>query len=229
MSPRLLAAAISLLAASASAAQPPPPVLDLNYYYDTRDFRVFTLNAFSPLPRGFEYFSFVNYFSSVGTTPSDADSYFTEQHLRWRPPWDLPIDAAGQWVSASGKRNEILRLGARWRVSQTPGAGALFKALGMVYTLTPYPLQADFNPNYNYQLEHFWRMQLLPGTFPDRAYLFGFADHNLGRGKPLWVTETQLGVRLVDRFFAVAEFRHNGFMPRRRDGWGFGLEYEIRR
>ena len=48
--------------------------LDFNYYYDTRDFNILTINAGAKLPHDFEYFQFVNYRSQFGNE-SDLENW----------------------------------------------------------------------------------------------------------------------------------------------------------
>jgi hypothetical protein len=76
------------------------------------------------------------------------------------------------------------------------------------------------------QVEHVFRRFF----FDKRMYVGGFADHNLNKdGSSDWVTETQIGLRLAERFYAVTEFRYNSFLPSGlRSGVGVGLEYLVR-
>ena len=62
----------------------------------------------------------------------------------------------------------------------------------------------------------------------------GFLDNNIFIDSSfpdttITVTEHQIGYRLVDELYAIAEFRYNGFFPSNRNiGLGVGLEYNLR-
>ena len=62
------------------------------------------------------------------------------------------------------------------------------------------------------QIEHFYRLNLFNG----RMYLAAFADQDVyyDSKKPfVFVTEHQLGLRLVDQFYVVVEYRLNEYLP----------------
>lgn len=81
-------------------------------------------------------------------------------------------------------------------------------------------------------IEHAYRINILAGRLNNRVYLAGFADQNfkyLENDKVTfeWVTEHQLGIRLIEELYAVAEYRINTFLPANNYGVGYGLEYKI--
>src|SRR6185436_1204787 len=102
----------------------------------------------------------------------------------------------------------------------------IFNAVGLFYVLHVYPLQFDALDGYNWQMEHFFALNVLPQLLGNRVYASGFADHNLGPDGSDWVTETQLGIRLIQQLYAVTEYRHNEFVTD-QDGLAFGAEYKI--
>lgn len=210
--------------------------IDINGYYDTRDFSVMTVNLLANLPGRIQYFSLTNFSNSVGAEkPEDLDSYYTEQNLRWAPFTDLPVDIAMQWTHMSGTENDVLRLGPRWRLMDTAPIEPLLDRIGLVYVVSFYIGQFDDLPSKGtrMQIEHVYRIPILPSLLDNRVYLGGFIDHNIWSGAPTGVdtntvvTEHQLGVRLFDRLYAVAEFRRNEFFPTDKNGVGFGLEYVV--
>ena len=96
------------------------------------------------------------------------------------------------------------------------------------FSINIFPLQLDSVDGFNWQIEYFYRFQILLSIFLDRVYLSGFADQNLdSRGDSKWVTQHQLGVQIVSQFFAVAEFRYNELLPSKKEGMGLGLQYVI--
>lgn len=211
--------------------------IDLNGYYDTRDATGLTINLLAVFPLGIHYFSFVNFFSPVGgTRAGDQQAFYSEQNLRWAPIDEVPVDATVQWVIQSGGENDLLRLGLRWRVSDTPGIGDLLRYLNVDYSLNLHLLEFDFQSTdgYAFQLEHFYEIRFFPEVFQNRIYISGFLDHSLraGASDPAAVTsrvvtEHQIGVRVVAGFHAVAELRYDEFLPSRRFGVGLGLEYLV--
>lgn len=199
--------------------------LDFNYYYDTRDLNVYTINTQLKIAPRLEYFSFVNYFNAAQTTRNmDLTSYYMEQNLRWSLPSGLPADLVTQFASSSGGLNDVLRFGGRWKVSSTKGFDGFFKKINTFYAVTFFPVQFDSLAGYQWQIEHVYRTELMPGLLDKRVYLSGFVDQNIGPGSLPWVTEHQLGVRLAGNLYAAVEYRHNAFL-KKKDGVGLGLEY----
>lgn len=206
--------------------------LDFNYYYDTRDFNVLTVNAGAKLPHDFEYFQFANYRSQFGneSTLEDWNNFFTEIHLR-RPiakdsEWFRHLDWTLMWADGS-LPEEVGRLGVRWRFQDTPGSvGDFFRdTLKLRYSLTFHVIEDDGS---GWQMEHVYRRNFLDGL----VYIGGFADHNINgtADSSDWVSETQIGVRLLGGFYAVAEYRYLSFASssRFKQGVGIGLEYALR-
>lgn len=202
--------------------------LDFNGYFDTRDSSIFTLNTLIKFPFMVDYFSFVNVFGGFGTT-GDLNDYYTEQNIHFNSS-KLPVDAGVQWVSAS-KFRDLIRIGPRFRVHDFPLVGKYLKKLNLIYELSYFPVQFDGNSDYDYQFEHFYRVQVLPSVFGDRVYISGFIDHNIfdsaidGKNS-LIVTEHQIGVRTYKQLYLVSEYRYNEFVRKsKRNGVAFGLEY----
>ena len=80
-------------------------------------------------------------------------------------------------------------------------------------------------------IEHVYQLKIAPGPLNDRLYIGGFADQNFvyddGKVSLKWVSEHQLGIRLVSQLYAVAEFRINTFQSSEQYGLGYGLEYKV--
>ena len=81
-------------------------------------------------------------------------------------------------------------------------------------------------------IEHVYRINIAPGKLGNRLYLAGFIDQNFnyldnGGLAFKYVSEHQLGLRLIDQFYAVMEFRINDFLPDENYGLGYGLQYKI--
>ena len=206
--------------------------LDFNYYGDTRNFNVLTINAGAKLPYDFEYFQFVNYTSQLGNESAleNWTDFFTEIHLRRPIAKDSEsfkhLDWTVMWADGAGPQ-EVGRLGVRWRFHDTPGAiGEFFRdTLKLKYSLNFHFLEDDGS---GWQMEHVYRRNFLDGL----VYVGGFADHNVNgtADSSDWVSETQVGVKLLGNFYAVAEYRYFSFAnaSRFKQGVGIGVEYAIR-
>jgi len=205
--------------------------VDLNYYWDTREFNVMTINAGAKLPHDFEYFQFLNLYGDMGA-PSARENwtdFYTEINLR-RPvsktqPLLKPFDVTLQFTDGSGPP-QVGRLGVRWRMHDTPGAFGDFlqDVLKLRYSINFHVLESDGT---GWQIEHVYRRAF----FDNRMYVSGFCDHNIndGAGNSTWVTEHQIGFRLINHLYVVGEYRYSSFAPPGlQSGWGFGLEYIIR-
>ncbi|NQY79856.1 MAG: hypothetical protein HRT47_06045 [Candidatus Caenarcaniphilales bacterium] len=200
----------------------PRGYIDINAYYPALESDIFTLNNFLDLPYGFEYFSFINF---------NFPDYYTEQDLYWKIP-KAPLDIATQYVSQSGNENEAFRFGTRLRISETSLLKKLCEKINLIYHVTVFPGNVDNFDGYTLLVEHFYRIQLLEKWLGDRLYLSGFLDNNLFidssfSDSSVTVTEHQIGFRLVNQLYAIAEVRYNGFLPDKNVGLGVGLEYNI--
>jgi hypothetical protein len=205
--------------------------LDFNYYWDTREFNVLTINSGAKLPHDFEFFQLLNLFGEFGNA-SDRENwtgFFTELNLR-RPiakESDLlkHLDWTVQWADGSGPR-EVLRLGVRWRFQDTPGPiGEFFRdVLKLKYSIDFHVIEDDGS---GWQIEHVFQREFFGGLI----YAAGFADHNINGfdDSSDWVVEPQVGLKLAKNFYAIAEYRYSSFAPNEfKSGWGFGLQYVVR-
>ena len=206
--------------------------VDFNGYYDTREFSVFTYNILINLPKRFQYFSLTNYQSS--NKSHDFNSNYAEHNLRWGIGNDIPLDLTVQYVFRNGEDNDDIRLGFRWKINETKGLIDFFRKLNMSYSINPMLVQFRRSNTTKYitQLEHAYSILIAPKTFGNRLYLGGFADQNFendGNGgvSVKWVTEHQLGFRVIDRLYTVLEYRINDYLPTDNYGLGYGLEYKI--
>lgn len=205
--------------------------VDFNAYYDTREFSVLTYNILLNLPKRFQYFSLTNYESS--TKSSDFNANYAEHNLRWALSKTIPLDVTMQYVLRNGDNNDDVRLGFRWKVNQTKGLKTFFEKLNMSYSMNPMLVQFRRKKSTKYatQIEHVYAFLIAPKTFAKRLYLGGFADQNIeynnGGVSFKWVSEHQLGYRIVNKLFAVLEYRINDYYLADNYGLGYGLEYKI--
>jgi len=224
---------ITLLLSQVVFADTAPPkkvsgFVEFNLYpYDTRDRTVLTINTFLKLLAGFNYFGFVNYSSPINTSSNEElDSFYTEQNLNWHLPSGLPFQVSAQWAIISGANNDILRFGMGWIVSATPIFKEIFNFLNVFYRVDAFPAQIDSLSGFNWQIQHVYVIHVLPKLLDKRVYMAGFADHDIGPSGSIFVTETQLGLRIVDQFYAVTEYRHDEFLEE-ENSVGFGGEYKV--
>ena len=206
--------------------------IDLNGYYDTRDFSVLTINLFASLPHRLQYFSLTNYTNNQDSP--DLEGFYAEHNLRWAINKKLPLDLTYQYVLRQGEKNDDHRFGLRWRLHNTPYLNDLFSKINMTYTVNPMFVQLRSKTEVEYMtiIEHAYKIRVFPEQLNNRVYIAGFADQNFkyldnDKLKFEWVTEHQLGIRLIDELYAVAEYRINTFLPAENYGLGYGLEYKI--
>ncbi|MCT4562451.1 MAG: hypothetical protein N4A41_13875 [Crocinitomicaceae bacterium] len=202
--------------------------IDLNGYYDTRELRVFTLNAKIDFSPRFSYFTVSNFFSDP--FKRDMNAYYMEHHLFFRITPNSPLDLTQYWISISGPKNDHLRYGIRWRMHDTQKFRSFFKRLNFSGTMGLYPLSfcEIHDPEFLGQAQYVYRIKILDRLLPNRLYIGGFAnqyfDIQAADFDFSWVTEHQLGFRFWKGLHAVMEYRFNEFWPDQK-GWGFGLEY----
>lgn len=205
--------------------------IDLNGYWDTRNSTIFTVNSLVNLPFMLEYFQFTNLFTDFGRGDDFRFSdVYSEQNLRFKPS-KIPIDPGVQYAIIS-RFDDIIRFGPRFRVHDFPVINKLFKKLNLIYELSYFPAQIDGTNGYDFQMEHFYRLQVLPSVFKDRVYISGFLDHNFQFGTgtssnhSVLVTEHQIGIRTFKQLYIVAEYRFNEFLAATDEhGVALGLEY----
>ncbi len=199
---------------------------DINIYGDTRGFATVTPNLSLDLPYKFSYYGFANLdFFDRG----DNYRFYSEHDLYFQIA-NSPFYLAQQYVTQSGDNNDQLRYGPRVIISKLPKLKKFFETLNLHYEISIFPLQFDHSDGFDMAFEHFYYMKILPKLFKDRLYLSGFVDHNLEYGEnaannSTAVTENQLGLRLINNLYLVAELRYNGYFPRERVGMGLGLQY----
>tara|TARA_R110002050_G_scaffold100580_1_gene208118 strand:- start:61307 stop:62050 length:744 start_codon:yes stop_codon:yes gene_type:complete len=207
--------------------------IDFNAYYDTREFSVLTYNILANLPNRFQYFSLTNYKSSKRSF--DLESSYAEHNLRWSFKENKPLDLTFQYVIRNGPDNDDFRFGLRWRMQNATKLKSFFLKLNMSYSINPMIIQFRSRSATKLltQIEHAYRINLLPRTLNNRLYLGGFADQNInylnnGGISFKWVSEHQLGYRLIDQLYIVLEYRINDFLPTDHYGLGYGFEYTIK-
>jgi hypothetical protein len=210
--------------------------MDLNGYYDTRKGSTFTINYLAILNKKLAYFSFINYQQGAFNAEylGDFDFFYSEHNLTYSPfnNRKIPFDINVQAVIIGGGKNDKLRLAPSWRVHDTPGLGRILKKIHLSYGINFHVVQFGFNApldDFTWQMEHFYKLDIAPKLTNNRLYISGFADHTMGgkiaRGL---VMEHQFGLRLIDNFYAVAEYRHFSYLPEKyQDGFGLGFEYLI--
>jgi len=178
------------------------------------------------------YFSLTNFgnFKGGGITP-DRNTFYTEQNLRWRLSQKSPLELTAQLNFRSGALNDRHRFGIRLRLNDTAGLKPFFQQLNLVYSINWHAAQIDHEDAYVWQLEHVFKF-----TFPslsERLYLAGFADHTFNQNLPESfpkspiVGELQVGYRLFDKMFAIAEYRVNQYRRGDVNNFALGVEYRV--
>lgn len=131
----------------------------------------------------------------------------------------------------TGEDNDRLRFGLRWRLNDSSWFRQRFAQLNLTYPLTLHALQIDDRDESVWQLEHSWRWN--SPAVSERLYLAGFIDHtfneDLPKGFPAnpMVAELQLGWRLWQQWYAVAEYRLNQYRRQDVNNLALGVEYRV--
>ena len=226
----MISAAASFAQKGSADSLPPSGYLDFNGYYDTRQFSVLTLNLLANINVRTQYFSLTNY--QGGSASSDLSALYSEQNVRWAPVKNKAFDLTLQYVIRSGNSNDDVKLGFRWKPSQSKLLQPFFKKINMTYSINPMLLQVQEHRRSQYMtmIEHVYFIKG-PGKWKERIYLNGFADQNIvymGNGQLMfkWVTEHQIGINISKGLYAVAEFRINNYTAQ-QVGFGYGLQYKI--
>ncbi len=199
--------------------------LDLNYYYDFRHFNVYTIYTLVPFSENWSYFSLVNYESPLATsTAFETESFYTEQNATFSP-WKNFLSFNLQAALVSGTDNDALRAAVVVSLDRIDAFNDFFRALHGWYSIYFHLLQVDSTSEYQWQIEHVYRFQLLPSLLDNRAYLAGFFDHNIGPGTTN-VTAHRVGFRVLGGLYLTSEYRYVGFYPDdKRSGFRAGLEF----
>lgn len=210
--------------------------IDANGYYDSRSASTFTVNYLALINKRLAYFSFINFQQGE---PGDVSSlttfdfFYSEHNLTYTPFLKLPIDLNVQMVMVSLPKSTKWRLAPSLRVHDVWGIKPFFKKIHMTYGINFHVVQFGNEfplDDFTWQMEHFYKIDIAPKLTRNRVYISGFADHTFGGplSKGL-VMEHQLGIRLIDQFYAVAEYRHFSYYadPKYKDGFGVGLEYLV--
>ncbi len=204
-------------------------MLDFNYYpyrSNTTWDKWAAMNAAHNFGSGLSFFGLLN-LGDIG--PKNV--YYSESNFRWAPDKNLPLELTVQLNFRSGKQNDRYRLGVRWHLSRTKAFKPFFEALNLAYAVNLHAVQFDHEDPYVWQLEHTFNMKF--PAISDRLYLGGFWDQTFNQNLPAGfparpiIGKAQLGYRIVDNFFAVADFRVNEY--RRSDVMtlGLGVQYKF--
>jgi len=220
-----------LLAPVIYAQQPPRANLLLNFYpyhSTVKDDYDFSMDLGINITDRLSYFGFVN-LANVFTS-GGIKFQISEQSIRWIPARNLPIDLVYQHVFRYGHDNDTIQLGTRWRVSSTELFKDMFRQLNLNYSVQFFVKRFDQRINDGWQISHGYLM-----SFPhisDRLYLTGFIDQNLDEKRangtkfnPV-VAEAQIGFRVFQKLYAVAEYRINEYRENNKTNLSVGFELQ---
>jgi hypothetical protein len=207
--------------------------MDANAYYDTRDASTISINYLALLNKRLSYFAFVNFQQGApGKVPNiwNFDFFYSEHNLTYTPFLKIPIDINAQMVMVSLPNSTKFRFAPSLRVHDIWGIKNFFKKINLRYGINFHVVQFGNEfplDDFDWQMEHFYRWDILPKLTKNRIYISGFTDHTFGGPMSAGVVgEHQLGIRLFDQFYAVAEYRYFSYFPDQyKEGVGLGLEY----
>jgi len=203
------------------------------YLSDVDNDNVVSINILTKLNNRFSYFSVTNFGNEEHASPlSELNTFYTEQNVRWKISESSPLDLTLQMNFRSGDDNDRHRLGLRWRVNDTQLFKSAFKAINLSWSINFHLKQFDSVSEDVWQMEHVFRM-----TFPSltsRLYLAGFIDHTFNEhlsdkmpNNPI-VAEVQIGYRIMENLFFIAEYRVNEYRRADVNNLALGLEYLIK-
>lgn len=211
-------------------------MVDFNIYpylSDVDNDNTVTINVASKLPNRLSYFSLTNFANHSDSSPlSEFNTFYTEQNLRWQINETSPLDLTLQMNFRTGDKNDRHRLGFRWRINDTQPIESFFKSINLSWSINFHLLQVDDSSANVWQMEHVFRMAF--PSISERLYLAGFADHTFNEDlanhipKSPIVGEIQLGYRVVDNFYLIAEYRLNQYRRSDVNNFALGFEYIIK-
>ena len=221
-----------MLPVATTWAQQRNGIIEFNTYpwlSDVQNDNDITINVSIDLPGRFSYFSWSEFTNVLHE--GDAGFALAEHNIRWGISDSLPLDLSAQWGLRNGSDNDLLRLGMRWRISDTPGLAEFFGKINLLWFTTAN--FKTFNLPYDsvVQLENFYYM-----TFPfisDRLYLRGWLDLNFNGDRPddiprhFLIGATQVGFRTFGNFYAILDYRINELRTSQVSNMGAGVEYQL--
>ncbi len=213
--------------------------LDFNLYPILTDIdgdSVITINAGAKLSNRFSYFSLTNFYNQSDRSElEDTAGFYTEQNIRWQIKDRSSLDLTAQYNLRSGNDNDRLRLGVRWRLSDTEMLKEIFQTASLQWSVNLHALQIDHNSDSAWQIEHVFRLTM--PYLSEKIYLAGFIDHTFNEdlsaaspdipSNPV-VAEFQLGYRLLENLYAVMECRINQYRRDDVNNLAVGVEYKIK-
>jgi|GEM_PF-3137108 len=219
-----------------SAAPQPthlPGGLDLNYYYDTREFTTLTVNTFLVLPLGFSYFGFVDFDNKPDHSETvDTNQAYSELNLQWGDYGSFPIELHTQWaLGTSPFVTDRFRAGLRFHAPPATFGKALAD-FGLMLHLTYFPFVQRLNfegqeAGWESQIAVAYKWTPFAEALDRRIYVSGWTDFDLFLDKKHEIlSEHQIGLRLFGGLHAVAELRHFSF-EEPPTGVGFGAQYQL--
>ena len=209
--------------------------LDFNLYpylSDVDNDNTLTINAFSKLPNRFSYFSLTNFGNQANSSElKDLNTFYTEQNIRWQISEQSAFDLTLQSNFRTGDDNDRHRLGIRWRLNNELAFTDFFKSINLSYAINWHAVQFDNEQGNVWQLEHVFKLGL--PYLSEKLYLAGFIDHTFNQNladnlpdSPI-VGEVQLGYRIYENLYLIAEYRINEYRSSDVNNLAVGIEYKL--
>ncbi|MBU2987028.1 hypothetical protein KO528_16800 [Saccharophagus degradans] len=227
---------LSVLASAGEVKNSGGGMLDFNFYpylSKAENDSVFSLNMASGLPNRFSYFGFINFYNQQNENElQDTVNFYSELNLRWKVAETSPFDLTLQQVMRSSEDNDRTRLGVRWRLNNTSHLEQFFQRIHAKWSINLHAVQFDDTDANEWQLEHAYSF-----SFPSiskRLYVAGFIDHTFNEDLPPAfpsnpiVSETQVGWRIVENFYAIYEYRINQYRIDSEVNHAVGVEYKMK-
>lgn len=208
--------------ASQKEEQPVLTSINLTYYFDSRSFNTLNiLTSSKALPLGFNFWGFTDIHAAHNDPGHrfDLTRYFMEYRLRrpLNPSWVLGLKGLGlelEYNDLNGSGNGMVRAGLTLN-HPLP----LFKGSWLQWRFAPY--ESDKSGTFA-GIVYFMPIS-------ERFSIIGFADLNIGKHAPdRWVSETELNIKIKDRFNVAIEGRYNGFEAAAADIDGFGIAFGLK-
>lgn len=206
------------------------PKLKASYYFDSRDYNTLNIEVGGSLPLGFSVWGFTDFHGDQDNAGSRGEltRTFSEYRLSHGGIGEL-LNIPGLGVQAEYNDmtpgdNNLGRFGITYKHAvPIPELGCIGGKPGWLQ-LRCFPLETDGDGG-QVSLIYF-----LP--IHDRVSIAGFADINFIEGATdRWIVEPQLNVRIHNQFWAILEYRYNGFERANDDldgeGWAVGMRVDF--
>jgi hypothetical protein len=200
-------------------------LLNLTYYFDSREFNTLNILTSGLLPLDFKIFGFVDIHSDHNEHKKryDLTRFFMEYRLQRQinPEWIFGLENIGidiEYNDFAGIDNKVLRTGITYK-----HAFPFRQANKSWFSWRYFPYESDGSGS---QASLIFFLDITQHIF-----ISGFVDLNLNNDGPnRWVSEPQLNYKINESFDIAIEYRYNDYeiANPELDGSGFAIGLKIK-